>query len=234
MFQPEMLQKQCARAIKKELQSRIARPENNLVFKDMKKRLVPMLPFRRFLCLAICSLVFYAAVPPAYAQLFGPDRLIEGARDGDIKTVRAALLKGSHVNVRDTTGLTGLMHAAKIGSLDISRFLLAQGALIDLVDRQGNTALILAASRGHGDIVDLLIANGAAPEAENNRGETALIRAAQNGHSFTVDRLLRAKGVMTDSADYTGRTAYDHAVLRGHRRIARRIKRHGVTTVKMK
>ena len=70
---------------------------------------------------------------------------------------------GCPVDLADSRGQTGLMHAARFKALAMARVLLAHGARTDLRDYAGQSALEMAMQGGDQALVDLLLMHGAVP-----------------------------------------------------------------------
>ncbi len=116
--------------------------------------------------------------------------LLDAAKNGDVKTVEAALVAGADVNYVDNNGDTALTSAALRSHIAIVTVLLDAGANVNQADRLGNTALILAASRGYTNIVRLLLDHNANVNRVNTYGVTALILAAEHGRTEIVGMLM--------------------------------------------
>ena len=137
------------------------------------------------------------------------ERLIEGAKTGNLEMVKQALNDGADINATlfDTrrfinSGLTPLHHASLEGHLKVVRELLSgeghQGATVDARDITGYTPLYAASMRGHLDVVRELLSGeghqGADANLANVHGHTPLYAASQYGHLEVVRELLSGEG----------------------------------------
>ena len=137
------------------------------------------------------------------------ERLIEGAKTGNLEMVKQALNDGADINATlfDTrrfinSGLTPLHHASLEGHLDVVRELLSgeghQGATVDARDIAGYTPLYIASDRGHLDVVRELLSGeghqGADANLANVHGHTPLYAASQYGRLEVVRELLSGEG----------------------------------------
>jgi ankyrin repeat protein len=121
-----------------------------------------------------------------------PERLVWGARYGQIDKVRYLLDGGMDVNVADAYGNTALMAAVSNGQSEIVDMLLSRGAKVDAVNKEKLTALMGAAVKGDYELVDKLLKAGAKVNVKNNEGETALFLAVKYGHYNAAKVLLNA------------------------------------------
>ncbi len=89
--------------------------------------------------------------------------LLDAAKNGDVKTVEAALVAGADVNYVDNNGDTALIWAALRNHIAIVTVLLdaGAGAHVNHIDRIGNTALMYAAQNGNIPMAGLLLEHGA-------------------------------------------------------------------------
>lgn len=95
-----------------------------------------------------------------------PDRaLSEAVRSGNIQAAREALADGAHVNHRqDTLGSTLLHSAAWRGDVPMARLLVEHGAIVNIADkRSGETPLHSAARGNEPAMVGFLLSHGADP-----------------------------------------------------------------------
>ena len=142
--------------------------------------------------------------------------LIQSARLGNERQVRAALAKGAQINATDSQGTTALMFAAQRGFVQIVDLLIAAGADLDLHRRQyGTTALMFAAAANRIDVCDRLLANGADLDAINEDGSNALMGAALVGAKEIV-ALAIAAGANVRQIDRDGDNALNIAIVQNH------------------
>jgi outer membrane protein assembly factor BamB len=125
----------------------------------------------------------------ALAQAAAPsagrgDALLDAARRGDAKAVRALLDGGVPVDAANRHGTTALLLAANKGALDVVRLLVEKGADVNARDRFfGSSPVASAAQEGHLDVVRFLIEKGAddvddALAAAVERNDLGLARTA--------------------------------------------------------
>ena len=149
----------------------------------------------------------------------GETVLMTCARAGDARGVKALLVKGARVNVKETShDQTALMWAAAQRHPDVTGLLIEAGAEINArsrtfpqtvvgeqtqrfgreelnytVPRGGSTPLLFAARSGDAASVRLLLAAGASANNQLPEGMSALVVAAHSGHT-EVGLLLLEKG----------------------------------------
>lgn len=120
-----------------------------------------------------------------------------------------------------------LSTATKANSLAIVKLLVEAGADINCPDEQGETALHVAARFGYDECAKILLDGNRHHKANLEVAEktfswTPLFVACVEGNLGIVELLIDA-GAQLDQTDLSGWTAKDHAVLRGHMAIARRL-----------
>ncbi len=137
--------------------------------------------------------------------------LIEAARNGDLRTVRALVAKGSNVNARSPMGFSALSGAASKGHTEVVKFLLENGVNVNEQLRFGTNALNQASFGGHLSTVGLLIAKGADVNIRTEFNDyTPLLSAVDNGH-IAVVKLLLERGAQVNARDFKGSTALHSA-----------------------
>ena len=131
--------------------------------------------------------------------------------------IRRQTDKSSHV----------LALAVKENFVEIVRLLVNAGVDINYQDEQGETALHVAARFGHVDCARILL-NGTSSQTadteipEKTYGWTPLFIASVDGNPGIVELLIESKAEL-ERFDLSGWTAKEHAALRGHMDIARRL-----------
>jgi glycerophosphodiester phosphodiesterase len=120
-----------------------------------------------------------------------------------------------------------LAMATKANFIEIVRLLVEAGVDINYQDDQGETALHVAARFGHDECAKLLLDGSAVQRADTELVEktyawSPLFIACVDGNPGIVDLLIDA-GADLDKLDSSGWTAKEHASLRGHMSIARRL-----------
>jgi uncharacterized protein len=117
-------------------------------------------------------------------------RLIDAAKSGDAKAVRAALQQGVPVTAVEPDGSTALHEAVRRQNLEITDLLIAAGADVKVANRYNITPLSLACANGNAALIERLLKAGADPNATSEEGQTALMTAALNGKVDAVKLLL--------------------------------------------
>jgi glycerophosphodiester phosphodiesterase len=117
--------------------------------------------------------------------------------------------------------------ATKANHTKIVKLLVDAGVDINWQDETGETALHIAARFGHDECAKTLLEGTADQKtnielAENSFSWTPLHVASVDGHLLVVE-LLIAAGTDVDKRDASGWTAREHAALRGHIDIAKRL-----------
>jgi glycerophosphodiester phosphodiesterase len=128
-------------------------------------------------------------------------------------------------NVSKSSAVLAL--ATKANFVDIVRLLVEAGVDINYQDEQGETALHIAARFGHDQCAKILLEGTDDQKANTDLAEytyswTPLFIACVDG-SLGVAELLIAAGADVERSDSSGWTAQEHAALRGHLEIARRL-----------
>ena len=151
----------------------------------------------------------------AAAWAAGDMRLIEAAKNGDVKTVRALLQQ--HVPLASTTadGSTALHQAVRADNAEIAQLLIAAGASVKAATRYNITPLSLACANGSAAMIERLLNAGADPNSTSEEGQTALMTAALTGKAEAV-KLLIARGANVNAAEPNqGQTALMWAASEG-------------------
>lgn len=120
-----------------------------------------------------------------------------------------------------------LARAIKANFVDIVHLLVEAGVDINYQDEQGETALHIAARFGHDKCAKLLLEGSKEQKANMELAEyaylwTPIFIACVDG-SYSVVELLIQAGADLERCDSSGWTPKEHAALRGHMDIARRL-----------
>lgn len=134
---------------------------------------------------------------------------------------------GVQVKQRSPKSSAVLALATKANYIEIVRLLIKAGVDINYQDEQGDTALHVAARFGHVECAKLLLEGRDEQRAnielpEKTYGWTPLFIACVDGHLSIVELLIEY-GADLERLDSSGWDAKEHAALRGHVNIARRL-----------
>ena len=148
----------------------------------------------------------------AQAQMPADTQFINDIRDKKYSETLPYLVNGNSPNVRDYNGVPAIVAAAEIGDAGMVKELLKYGANPNMVNRQdGATAMHRAAARGSDIRISVLVVNGADIDPIDGLGETPLIKAVKEGNLKATEMLLSINA-NPNFTDYTGHSAYDHAM----------------------
>jgi ankyrin repeat protein len=139
------------------------------------------------LTLLMASVVAAATID---SQSAGGLRLVDAARDHDLKTVRSLLSQHVDVNTRAGDGSTALLWAAHQNDLDTAELLLGAGADANTPNDFKMTPLSQACTNGSDAFVRLLLKSGANPNTPIATGVTPLMTCAKSGSVDAVKRLV--------------------------------------------
>jgi len=136
------------------------------------------------------------------------------------------IARGAKVNPSKKKVRTPLHAAVMHGSDAVVRILAEKGAHLDAVDNRGLTAIHYATRRGKTETAACLLSRGAEFSSTDNIFERKPLHdAAINGCAEIVDLLVKA-GADPSAKDKAGKTALDHAVYHGFRKIAKILAGH--------
>jgi uncharacterized protein len=141
--------------------------------------------------LALTLMIVAGAVAaPVDSRLTGDSRLVDAARNHDLKTIRSLLSQHTDVNMRSDDGSTALLWAAHQNDADTAELLLAAGADANLANEFRMTPLSQACTNGSDAFVRLLLKSGANPNTPIGTGVTPLMTCAKSGSVDAVKRLV--------------------------------------------
>lgn len=115
--------------------------------------------------------------------------LLAAARGGNRDAVKALVVRGVDLEVRDERGAGALHLASAYGHVDVVEALIAAGAEVNAIGPIGNTALHYAAQEGFGEIAALLVAAGARTDIRAAYGTTPHSLAEGWGHRAVLASL---------------------------------------------
>jgi ankyrin repeat protein len=148
-----------------------------------------------------CVAAVWAALPASVVAASTDTRLVEAAKAGDGKAVRAALARpGVDVNATSPDGSTALHWAVQADDLPTVKALLAAGANPNATTALGVPPLLLAVTNGSTAATTLLLDKGANASGALTGGQTLLMHAARAGQADVVRALIR-RGAVVDAAD---------------------------------
>lgn len=143
-------------------------------------------------------------------------RLIDAAKNGDAKTVRALVAQKVAVNQADADGSTALHYATRNDRTDIADLLIAAGADVNAATRYNVTPLSLACTNGDALLIEHLLHAGAAPNGTSEEGQTALMTAALTGKVDAI-KILLAHGAKVNAREpVRGQSALMWAASKGN------------------
>lgn len=174
---------------------------------------------------ASAVLVGVALTIPAAAP---DDRLVEAAKQGDLKSVQTLVSQKIDVNQTAADGTTALHWAAFRDDAEMTQLLLQAGANVNMGTRVGGiTPLLLAAQNGSGSAVELLLTAGANADTVSPDGFTALMAASASGSVQAVKALLD-HGAASDVKDpQRGQTALMFAAGENRAEVIKLLLAHG-------
>ncbi|HYA87080.1 MAG TPA: ankyrin repeat domain-containing protein [Nitrospirota bacterium] len=120
-----------------------------------------------------------------------------------------------------------LLEAIQNGDLEAVKKLIEEGVNVNLI-REGVTPLMLASSKGHTEIAGIILQAGANINEKSDDGWTALHKAVFDQGKTAIVDLLMQSGIDVEAKNISGKTALNLAEEKGHREIARVIKKHQV------
>lgn len=131
--------------------------------------------------------------------------IYQAIRLNDLPLLRSQVASKDAANLRDSRGVTPLMHASVAGTVEAMKILIDAGADVNAKSGLDATALIWS-SMDHKK-VQLLINAGTDVNVKSKIGRTPLIVAATRSGSAETLRLLLSKGADGKAVDALGTTA---------------------------
>ncbi|KAI5804158.1 glycerophosphocholine phosphodiesterase-like protein Gde1 [Peziza echinospora] len=139
---------------------------------------------------------------------------------GKVLSARKTVIQSSNV----------LVMAIKSNATTIVKLLVDAGVNVNYQDDEGEGALHVAAKLGNAECIRILLAGGADVEmTEKAYGWTPVFSAAVEGQLATLEVLVEEGGADISRVDSSGWKAIEHAALRGHLDVAKRLKEIGET-----
>lgn len=145
--------------------------------------------------------------------------IVDAAKVGDAKAVRALVRQSTDVNAAETDGMTALHWAVQRRDLEMTDLLLDAGADFELANRTGAKPLYLAAINGDAAVIARLLDAGEDPNALlTTEGETVLMLVAYTGNAQAV-KVLLDRGAEANTQQFRGQTALMWAAAEGHAEV---------------
>lgn len=143
------------------------------------------------------------------------NQVVRFVYEGDIRSFRQHVNRGTVLNIPMENGKTILEEAAGKNRRDFVEAMIENGADIDFKGSNGRTALLTAAQYGYADIVRLLLRNGANPNVRDKDNNTPLLLASRYGWVDIAKDLIQ-NGAQVDDAGTYGETPLVLASENGH------------------
>ena len=182
---------------------------------------------RRFSVLFVLIALAMTAATPAGA----PDPVLDAARKGDLKALKALIAKGADVNNALGDGMTALHFAAERNDADAVALLIKAGARLDAGTRIGHhTPLHVAAKAGSAAVVRVLLTSGSGAMVNgrtSNTGSTPLHLAAQGGNAEVVTLLVEHGADVEAEESEWGQTPLIFAAAWNRDDVIRVLLKHG-------
>ena len=151
----------------------------------------------------------------------GDARLVEAARNRDLKTIRSLVSQHADVNMRADDGSTALLWAAHWNDLDAADLLLGAGADANAANDFRMTPLSQACTNGSDAMVRLLLKSRANPNTAIATGETPLMTCAKSGSVDGVRRLLEFGAAIDAREPAQNQTALMWAAAEHHMNVVK-------------
>lgn len=126
-------------------------------------------------------------------DLNGDYPLAIAAMYGDLKIMKALVVKGAKIDLTSTNGNTALHLAVSAGMFDAAVYLVEKGANVNTKNDDGMSPLYINASQGDTKITMLLLRKGAEVNAVAGDGYAPIHRAAESGNLEVIKVLVQFK-----------------------------------------
>ncbi|KAM8831466.1 ankyrin repeat and EF-hand domain-containing protein 1 isoform 2-T4 [Spinachia spinachia] len=145
-------------------------------------------------CSPMCLIMLVAGADPnATNQITGVTALMEAAKAGSLRLVKAILRKGGNPNALDGKLLTAVHYAAMGGFLELIQVLSAHSADMGLMNQDNCTALHYAAATGNASCCKFLAQRGCNPKLKNRDGLLPRHIAREAAHKAAAKELRKAE-----------------------------------------
>jgi hypothetical protein len=134
--------------------------------------------------------------------------LVRAVEDEDLEDVKARVMMGARVNVRDkgNYGITPLHAAVEVGNIEIAQFLLDRGAKVNARDSQKRTPLMMMDYSAEPELLELLLRYGAKTNLVDKEKNTILMHFAEYD-DYEIVQILVRYGVPVNAVNREGKTA---------------------------
>ena len=150
------------------------------------------------------------------AAATGDARLVDAARNQDLKSIRSLVSQRVDMNARSDDGSTALLWTAHWSDPDTADLLLRAGADANAANDFRMTPLSQACTNGNASLVRLLVKAGANPNTRIATGETPLMTCARSGSVDAVRVLLESGAEVNAKEPAQGQTALMWATAERH------------------
>jgi uncharacterized protein len=157
-----------------------------------------------------------AAAAATAGPAAGDSRLIDAARNHDVKIVRSLIGQHVDVNARSDDGSTALLWAAHENDLETAELLLGAGADANAANEFKMTPLSQACTNGNDAFVRALLKSGAKANTAIATGVTPLMTCARSGSVDAVGRLIEFGAAIEAKEPAQGQTALMWAAAEHH------------------
>ncbi len=140
--------------------------------------------------------------------------------------IKALLVAGANLNVKNEYGQTLLHWALNEGSLEAVKFLIENGADFNVEDMHGQTPLFFAQRYDYDEIAAYLLEKGARV-ARMTTNEQALWSAIRKKDYQQAEQLVISGGININAVDNYGATLLHTAVIRGTPQIVELLLKNG-------
>ncbi len=139
--------------------------------------------------------------------------LVTAVENEDLEDVKARVMMGARVNVRDKSrdGITPLHAAIETGNIEVIQFLLDRGAKVNTRDSLRRTPLMMMDYDAKPELLELLLRYGAKTNLADKEKNTILMHFAEYNDDEIVHILVRY-GVPVNAVNKEGKTALMIAV----------------------
>lgn len=121
------------------------------------------------------------------------EKLVEGAKNGDLAAINEALAKGAHIEAGYAGSYPALESACLTGKSEAVSLLIDKGADLNRVGTFGATPLFVATYYGHKNVVQILIEKGAdvcLDHVDDGRRIVRLLGVAREREFVEIEQML--------------------------------------------